>query len=42
VPLAAVAENGDVPLLDEGEVGVVVVEDLCHWNVSLSRRKYVY
>ena len=30
VPLAAVAEDGDVPLLDEREVGVVVVEDLCH------------
>ena len=23
-------EDGDVPLLDEREVGVVVVEDLCH------------
>ena len=31
VTLAAVSEDGDVPLLDEREVGVVVVEDLCHW-----------
>jgi hypothetical protein len=36
VPLAAVAEDGDVPLLDQREVGVVVVEDLCHFDMALS------
>ena len=30
VPLAAVAKDSDVPLLDKREVCVVVVEDLCH------------
>jgi len=30
VALAAVTEDGDVALLDEREVGAVVVEDLCH------------
>jgi hypothetical protein len=30
VSLAAVPEDGDVPALDEREVGIVVVEDLCH------------
>jgi hypothetical protein len=30
VPLAAVPEHGDVPPLDRSEVGVVVVENLCH------------
>ena len=30
VPLAAVPEDGDVPALDDGQVGAVVVENLCH------------
>ena len=30
VPLAAVPEDGDVPALDHGQVGAVVVENLCH------------
>ena len=30
VPLAAVPEDGHVPALDHGQVGAVVVENLCH------------
>jgi hypothetical protein len=30
VALAAIPENGHVPSLDDGQVGAVVVEDLCH------------
>jgi hypothetical protein len=30
VALAAVTEHGDVPPLDDGKVGTVVVENLCH------------
>ena len=30
VSLAAVPQDGDVPALDDGEVGAVVVENLCH------------
>src|ERR1700733_5409920 len=30
MPLAAVAEHGDVPALDDAEVGTVVVENVCH------------
>ncbi len=30
VSLAAVSEHGDVPALDHGQVGAVVVENLCH------------
>ena len=32
VPLAAVAEHGHVLALDQGQVGVVVVEHLSHWG----------
>jgi hypothetical protein len=28
--LAAVSQHGDVPALDDGEVGAVVVKNLCH------------
>src|SRR5882757_4054121 len=28
--LAAVPEDGDVPALDDAEVGTVVIEDVCH------------
>jgi hypothetical protein len=34
VTLAAVSDDGDVLALDEGEVGVVVVEHLGHWWLS--------
>ncbi len=34
VSLAAEAEDGDVAALDQGEVGVLVVEHLC-WHVRL-------
>jgi hypothetical protein len=30
MPLTAVPQHGDVPPLDSREVGVVVVENLCH------------
>jgi hypothetical protein len=36
VSLAAVAEDGDVPSPDDGQVGAVVVEDLCHFEMGLS------
>ena len=32
VPLAAVAEHGHVLALDQGQVGVVVVEHVSHWK----------
>ena len=34
VPLAAEAKDGDVAALDQGQVGVLVVEHLC-WHVRL-------
>jgi hypothetical protein len=30
VSLAAVTEDGDMPALNDGKVGAVVVENLCH------------
>ena len=35
VTLAAVAEHGHVLALDQGQVGVVVVEHLSHWKALL-------
>ena len=34
VALAAVTDDGDVLALDQGQVGVVVVEHLSHWGLS--------
>jgi hypothetical protein len=34
VPLAAVPEHGDVPLLYKPQVGAVVVDDLSHFRFS--------
>ena len=36
VALAAVAEDGHVLALDQGQVGVVVVEHLSHWGLLLA------
>ncbi len=30
VPLAAVPQDGDMPALEDGKVGAVVVKNLCH------------
>lgn len=35
VALAAVAENRNLAALDDGQVGVVVVEQLGHFGISL-------
>jgi hypothetical protein len=35
VALAAVADDRDLAVLDDGQVGVVVVEQLGHWDISL-------
>ncbi|WP_242704952.1 hypothetical protein, partial [Streptomyces sp. IBTA2] len=35
VALAAVTENRDLAALDDGQVGIVVVEQLGHWVFSL-------
>jgi hypothetical protein len=34
VTLTPISEHGDVTLLDESEVGAVVVNDLCHFEFS--------